>query len=217
MSTIARTITYDEFDKAFDSFAKRAFRFEALPFYDIEEEHEAFAAFKAGRPVELAAQKSWRTFLRECQRDAKTVERVRVITEPLTDYLRFEWRYGYVPSMRAGELIYAIAAKQFGDTLADIPDFWLFDDHQLIFLRYDEKGRFIEAAECTDADTLATYVELRDDLLRVAEFQQPPKRTVQKVGRSQIRVTAERLPDIDVQKLAAQLVNLELEQLNSSL
>lgn len=73
----------------FESFRASAFRLEGMQTYDAPGEADAVARFVAGEAHE--ADTSWWTSMVRSRRAAGcTMTRVRVITEPITDYTRFE-------------------------------------------------------------------------------------------------------------------------------
>ena len=83
------------------------------------------------------------------------MRRVRVVSYPLTDYLRMEMSW-YPKSVAAGEDIRITETQLTGD-------FWLFDDRTVVLLHYDRKGRFTGAT--TEQASLACYRSIRDRAL----------------------------------------------------
>ena len=69
------------------------------------------------------------------------MQRVHVVVEPLTAYLRYELAWSYTPE--AGEDI-RIIPVQTGQWPAGLPglggDFWLFDSARLLRMHYDPAG-----------------------------------------------------------------------------
>ena len=131
-----------DFGSLFETFEHRAFRFEALPAYAVEEEAAALEAFQKDALVPTDWHDEWIEFLSDCGRRGRTVSRVRLIPEPLTQYFEFEVRYGYRRSLDAGEDIRAIERAQLTSSTADLPDFWLFDDLAVCTIRYSALGAF---------------------------------------------------------------------------
>jgi hypothetical protein len=87
----------------------------------------------------------------------------------LTDYLRYEAEWGYLPNSEAGEdiRILDLAERPRPDGLAD-HDFWLIDDQLVIRMHYDDRGRFA-GAEVLGADMLPRYRAARDAAVQAAE------------------------------------------------
>jgi hypothetical protein len=92
------------------------------------------------------------------------MQRVRVIQEPLSDYVRFELTWAYPINTSVGEQIHVLSTAP-GQPAVRNEDFWLFDDTTVARLRYDEDGRFLRAEIVTERDAVTRYCHLRDELL----------------------------------------------------
>ena len=131
-----------EFDRLFTEFRYTAYRLETLQRYAMPYEEESFRLFLAGesRPND-PEKRRWVAVLRAALGSGKRMQRVHVVTEPLSDYMRFELTWGYEDNVRAGEDIRIYSVKE-GDWPAGLVahDYWLFDSRQLVIMRYDNKG-----------------------------------------------------------------------------
>lgn len=80
------------------------------------------------------------------------MQRVHVVTEPLTDYARFEVAWSYAYSVAAGENVRIIPLAEGEAWPADIPlsDFWLFDDTEFFSMHYEADGTWIGVEHLTD-------------------------------------------------------------------
>jgi ribosomal protein L16 Arg81 hydroxylase len=96
----------EEFDRLFTRFRYTAFRLETLQQYDVPYEVEQIRRFLAGEdPLEDSynpAKNHWFGMLRESYEVGKRVQRVHVIEEPLSDYIRFELAWPYQETVSAG-------------------------------------------------------------------------------------------------------------------
>ena len=93
-----------EFDALFTSFEHTAYRLETLQAYDVSYEVEPYQAFIAGHPRPHDPSKDqWVSMIRDAVEAGKVFQRVHVVTEPLTDYLRYELGWSYPPNVEAGE------------------------------------------------------------------------------------------------------------------
>ncbi len=137
------------------NFERSAFRLETLPEYNVPQEAEMVARFKRGEPVDLPDDHPWLERVRHHCRAGKLMRRVRVVTYPLTDYLRMEMAW-YRKSVAAGEDIRITETRLSGD-------FWLFDDQTVVVLHYDSEGRF--TGTTTEQGSLTRYLSLRDRAL----------------------------------------------------
>ena len=137
----------------FRSFQYTAYRLETLQHYDVPYEQEPFRRFLAGEPCPVDyATREWALNVRAQTAARKRFQRVHVVVEPLTDYLKFELTWPYAAHVEAGEEIRIIPVAE-GSWPAGVPghgrDYWLFDSCLLVRTHYDPAGRFV-GAEITD-------------------------------------------------------------------
>jgi hypothetical protein len=126
------SVDSEEFGQFFTSFEHTAYRLETLQRYDVSYELEPFRAFLADEPRPHDPSKERRTaMIRNAAAEGKALQRVHVIAEPPTDYLRYELMWSYAPNVRAGEDIRILPIQP--GQWPDLPhrDYWLFDTHDL--------------------------------------------------------------------------------------
>jgi hypothetical protein len=139
----------DEFDRLFEHFEHTAFRLETLQHYTVPSEEKLLYSFLSGdpKPAELDQRYAWwHQLIAEAVSNGKRMERVHVVVEPLSDYMRFELLWGYLGNVTAGERIGVIPVE--GDKWPrELPgyghDYWLLDSRILAALHYDHEGRFV--------------------------------------------------------------------------
>ena len=156
-------MTPDELGRLFSTFKRSAFRLECLPAYAVTEdaEREAFRCWKAGEelpPVE----REWLLTVRRAIARGARMQRVRMVSTPLTEYQRFQFRWGYEENTGAGEEISILDNRP--DGLLAV-DFWLFDDSVAVVLEYDDAGQFLRPVV---AETVEPYRHARDTALASA-------------------------------------------------
>jgi hypothetical protein len=135
------------------NFRRSAFRLETLPEYDVPQEAEMLARFKHGYPVEMPDDHPWLLNVRHHCGAAKVMQRVRIVSNPPSDYERFELSL-YRHSSAAGEQIHIIEEyRRFSE------DFWLFDNQEAYILRYDRHGKFLAVEVGSD---VVAYRRIRD-------------------------------------------------------
>jgi hypothetical protein len=139
----------DDLGRLFTSFRHSAFRLETLPAYSVDAEAEAFKAWREGQPAPAwMAEREWLTMVRDAVAAGKTMQRVRTVRRPLSDYVMFAFDWGYPGNVEAGEDIRILELGP-GDELPWIPDpeegydFWIFDAVTVVRMEYDAEGRFI--------------------------------------------------------------------------
>lgn len=142
------------FDEHFGQARTTIFRLETLQNYGNSGEDPALAAFLAGQPhLVTAAKREWTALVRDRQKAGCVMQRVHVVTEPITDYMRFELTWGYQPNVDAGEdirIVPVAVGQQWPRELPERTDFWLFDLTVLYTLRYDQDGAWLATDEVTD-------------------------------------------------------------------
>ncbi|MFF3865446.1 DUF6879 family protein [Micromonospora sp. NPDC001898] len=154
----------DEFNQLFRDFRYTAYRLETLQRYDVSYEQDEFARFLAGQSRgEFPGIAAWCDTVRAAVTAGKRMHRVHVVTEPLSDYVRFECGWAYEHTVEAGEDVRLIVASD-NDWPAALPhyDYWLFDSHQLVAMYYDEEGRFVSGALISEPEKIVQANLWRD-------------------------------------------------------
>lgn len=150
----------DDWARVWREFTTSAFRLEALPEYRVAGEDGLLERFLSGRPMPVGFNVGWHDSLRSYRRDGKAVQRVRVVSRPLTDYQRSEFEWGYPGNVEAGEEIRVLDPED--EAVAELPgqDFWLFDDRTVVLMHYQD-GLQIGRELLVDADP-AEYVRYKE-------------------------------------------------------
>lgn len=155
-----------DFESLFRDFEHSAFRLETLQKYNVEYECQPLQDFMAGRDrYTHPTQQSWVAGIRANLAAGKSMSRVHVIEEPLSDYVRFEIAWPYQDSVAAGEEV-RVLPVQSGSWPDDLPqfDFWLFDSTIAWRMDYEVDGSFARAWVVDDPD----QVEELDRYRRIA-------------------------------------------------
>jgi hypothetical protein len=149
-------------------FSTTLFRLETLERYDVESDGWDFEAYLAGKPSPVAAGKeAWLEQLRQEAAAGKHSQRLRVVGDPLSEYIRYECEWGYTYNAAAGEEIRVLDLGQVdwrADLLADEQDFYVIDEHWLVRMHYDDEGRFLGAQVVDDPEELERALGLVDHL-----------------------------------------------------
>lgn len=163
-------ITAEQRSSLIRDFTRSAFHLELKDEYGVPEEDEPVARWRKGEQDDFAWLEPWLAQMREATQAGKTVRRVRVITEPLTDYIRWEhegtWR-----NQEAGEDIRWLPRHRVPEGMA-FPaggnDWWLIDDRILIVTYFHESGRVDAYEQVTDPSAVAECIGTRDRLWAIA-------------------------------------------------
>ncbi len=131
-------------------------------------EDDSLRAFLAGvSPEPHPGQREWRELGGAAVRAGRTMQRVHVVTEPVTDYVRFEVGWSYAYSVAAGDDVRVISLSNDDEWPPEVPreDFWLFDDTVLFSMRYKAEGTWVGVERRTDPVAAATACRARDAAL----------------------------------------------------
>ena len=145
------------------AFRYSLFRLETLQNYSGSSEDDAFAEWRrTGRIPVTAELQQWCERIRDRVGQGCRIQRVHVVTEPLTDYVRFELA-SYAPNVQAGEDVRIIPVR--GDQWpADVQaaDFWLIDARRLWTMSYSSEGAWLGAEPTTDPQCIADACAQRE-------------------------------------------------------
>ncbi len=119
------------------------FRLETLSFYNAASDADDLHRYLRGEPAPTAeAKRPWLDRIRADITSGRTWRRIHAVAEPLSDYVRYECEWGYVPNSAAGE---QIRIAELTPALAQVGDFFVLDGSHVVRSRYDETGRFVHA------------------------------------------------------------------------
>lgn len=126
--------------------ARRAlFRLETLDHYDVSSDGGDFQRWLHGEPGPDAGRKAaWHKVLQaDLDRGVRT-SRVHVVRSPLSDYLRYEFEWGYAHNLAYENIgIIDLSEQTLPAELAGVGDFWLIDGEAAAVMHYDEAGRYL--------------------------------------------------------------------------
>ncbi|MGI5127542.1 DUF6879 family protein [Pseudonocardia sp. CA-107938] len=145
----------------FDEFEHTAFRLEVRDRYNEPEEQADFQRFLAGEPVRLDWRQDWLTMIRNGVRAGKTFRRVRVVSEPLTDYSRFGVMFAG-QSNAAGDDIRYLGRGEAEALGLPNHDYWLFDSHILVKLHFGDDDLLLDGEVVTDPKEIVDANRWRD-------------------------------------------------------
>jgi Family of unknown function (DUF6879) len=164
----AITMSPAAFDDRFDELFERcAFRLELLDRYDSPGTQDRLERFLAGEPDDPAIRAGWDDFLADLRRAGKSISRVHVVSEPLTDYLRFELAF-YAGSVAAGEDVRILPRVTGAEMSLPSFDFWLFDDEAAAVMIYDSAGSWQGVQLVTDSEFVSDCRRWREATMRRA-------------------------------------------------
>lgn len=112
----------------------------------------AFEDWQADRPLsEVAAHYAeWSAIARRTVARGVDLRRVRVVSDPPSDYIRFEHAVTDAVNTSAGERIRWLARSKAGALVLPANDFWLIDDRLVMWLYFSGDGDLTGSATTDD-------------------------------------------------------------------
>ncbi|MEU9777272.1 DUF6879 family protein [Streptomyces sp. NPDC047968] len=158
-----KLISSAERNQLFESFAQGAFHLELRDDYSVPDEEGPFADWLRG-VVDNSYMEPWTSMIKRVTSQGKLVRRVRVVSEPHTAYIH--WEYVTTPiNEEAGERIRWLPRHNVPSDLV-LPvggkDWWLFDDRTLAVGHFDENGSVLGSELIEDPEIVAECVRVRD-------------------------------------------------------
>lgn len=135
---------------------QRAFHLEIKDSYHVTEEDEPFRKFLVGEPPNLDWMADWLAHVHQVTTAGVTVQRARVVSEPLNDYARF--LLAITPAnVAAGEDVRYLTHELAEGIILPEEDCWLFDETTLLLITYHEDGRMDGFYLSADRELAAQY------------------------------------------------------------
>lgn len=104
-----------------------------------------FLAWQRGHRLDPADRASWwRPWLdvvAEAVGRGVVMRRARIVSEPISDYIRYEYD-GTFTNVAAGERVGWLPRRQTRDLALPGVDFWVFDDHSVVFNHFTGNGQW---------------------------------------------------------------------------
>lgn len=150
-----------EFGALWDTFQHTAFKFEVRDRYNVPSEQESLRRFLAGQPDPARATRPWLAKMKAATGEGKRIERVRVVSEPNSDYVR--WLLAGTPLNTAvGEDIRYLPRPRAAGLGLPGHDFALFDSARLVLLNFDSDDRPLRHELVTDPGAVLQHCQWRD-------------------------------------------------------
>jgi hypothetical protein len=164
-------LTPNDFNHLFGRFQQEAFRFEVQPVYLIEQEREHVEEFLQGEPRPLTGFPfftSWFEQIKAATGAGRHVIRVRVLTDPPTDYQRWEVWAGQFNTRYGEEIRYLRRTVAIEAHIPLTDDWWLFDRQRLARMQFAPDGTPQGGYIVTDPDVVQQYCTWRDLAVRLS-------------------------------------------------
>ncbi len=156
------TFSADQWRELFTGCHHSAAHLEMRDIYGVEGEEEQVAAFRATGTLDLAdetradPERSWfLDLVRGCKARGVTMRRARIISEPVTSYIRYEYA-GTPLNIMAGEEVRWLPRTRAARLPLPGADFWLFDQEVVVFNHFTGDGGWLGNELVTGDPGLAT-------------------------------------------------------------
>ena len=110
--------------------------------YGIGEEAAEFRSWQSGRRPDADPAAWWNEFhvmVRDATARGVVFRRARIVSEPVSDYIRYEYGCTY-QNPAAGELVRWLPRRKASDIALPGNDLWLFDDFAVMFNHFTGDG-----------------------------------------------------------------------------
>ncbi|GHB75685.1 hypothetical protein GCM10010377_77650 [Streptomyces viridiviolaceus] len=149
------------FEDLLDSAQQHALHLELRDVYAVGEEREVFEAFLRDGSVPADDSEFWSGWLplveRTVARGVKVL-RARVVSEPVTDYIRFEHAITDA-NVRAGEQVRWLSRRRASTFALPGNDFWLIDDRIVRWNIFSGDGQALEPDHTDDPSAVKLCAE----------------------------------------------------------
>jgi len=107
-----------------------------------------YLAWLAGTPISVvlasAQHASWLELVRRHARRGVAFRRARIVSEPLSDFIRYEYESAALLNIPAGEQVRWLPRRRASDLCLPGNDFWVFDGHLARFSHFAGDGAFLD-------------------------------------------------------------------------
>ncbi|MFD8005653.1 DUF6879 family protein [Streptomyces mirabilis] len=125
---------------------RSAIHLEMRDSYAVDDETEGFEAWRNGfrhDPADRASWwRPWLDLIQETTSRGVAVRRARIVSEPVTEYIRFE-HSGTFTNVAAGEHVRWLPRRRASDIALPGNDFWLFDDRLIRWNHFTGDGAWV--------------------------------------------------------------------------
>ncbi len=132
-------LTSEQWDHLFSTFDRHALHLEMRDLYSVQSEREPFRKWQAGEPDDLAWREPWFNTVRTITAAGKSLRRARIVSEPVTDYVRWEWKLT-AGNVEVGEAVRWLPRRLASHLALPGNDFWLFDQKTVVFIHFTGDG-----------------------------------------------------------------------------
>ncbi|WP_283137792.1 DUF6879 family protein [Rhizohabitans arisaemae] len=136
------TATRNEFAELLESAQHSAVHLETRDVYAVGDPF--FQAWKAGEPFDRSERDQvWKEILVGPVSRGVEIRRARIVSEPVSDYIRYEHSITVYANIAAGEQVRWLSRRLASDLALPGNDFWLFDGETAVFNHFTGDGEWV--------------------------------------------------------------------------
>ena len=155
-----------DFDKAWNNATSSIIRLETLPVYTIPAEMARLEKYNRGLPYLDEELIAWKNRLNETAQRGVKIKRYRVIEEPISDYLEFE--FDFWKKTINSQYVFVIDRKEYDVIVEkhsfDPNDCWIFDQKMVYRMNYSQNGIFLDGKFETDNNKVHQYQKIIEEI-----------------------------------------------------
>ncbi len=142
------------FEELFAECERSAVHLEMRDMYTPDD--PVYLDWRAGRKIDAAeAWRDWYDLVTAVVARGVAVRRVRIVSEPITDFVRHEYDLTNDLNIRAGEKVRWLPRKQASTLALPGNDFWVFDDRLVRFGHFAGDGAYLGQELIDDPDVVS--------------------------------------------------------------
>jgi hypothetical protein len=158
---VTELVSGRDFFEFVTSYRYTAFRLEVRDRYNTPSEVEPVRRFLAGEPDDDAWMDDWTGMVLRRTLAGQRMERVRIVTEPWSDYTRFGLHLARL-NVAAGEEIRYLEREEASQLELPRHDFWLIDSRMVGILRFGNDDVLLGAEIVDDPAVVVEHCQYRE-------------------------------------------------------
>jgi hypothetical protein len=136
--------------------------------YATDIEKDRFAKWIRGEPLDPESEAEWWAPWFELMAGMQaSLRRLRIVSEPVTDYIRFEY-LDAAKLVESGEDVRWLPRRRASTLLLPGNDFWLYDHETVVFSHFSGDGHVLDREMTTDSAVVQTCATAFENAWRLA-------------------------------------------------
>lgn len=164
-------ISEEERDQFLTTFQREAVHLEMRDVYATNIEKGRYQTWLRGEPLDPESEtdwwRPWFELMKRNTKAGKALRRLRIISEPVTDYIRFEW-LDAAQLVRAGENVRWLPRRKASKLLLPGNDFWMFDRQTVAFTHFSGDGHVLGHEVTTDPEIAEACADAFEETWAIA-------------------------------------------------